>query len=372
MGLYVQSLESLPSNVERDYYVYLLDYGWTEPLGEALMKNYDQMAKRAEKSNAVVIRSHHRVHFEDQVLSWHNVNGENAKEILPAILLTNRNPHRFKDNRDALTAPEKVEDDLKLVLIPLQKFCSNPTEVAALIDRLFADIEAGKNLADFQVERYVKKGGKVLADAMVLGPAGAKEPLTLTEVIRFLQTFKPNSSGNITRTVQRIHFEVFGGQNFERLVFGYVGRLGGWDKLEWLGETGSDGGRDIWGEKQGKTYCYQCVNYKQILFKKITDDIDKLVKNKTIPDHFTVVCGSAVSVEMREKINAYATATGISSTVVWSGTELEEKIRINAPSLLRRFVEGEPFPDDPQMLMELGKTQKGLTDEDARVQYSEL
>jgi len=30
--------------------------------------------------------------LEDQVLSWHNINGENAQEILPAILITNRSP----------------------------------------------------------------------------------------------------------------------------------------------------------------------------------------------------------------------------------------------------------------------------------------
>ncbi len=33
MGLRIHSLGQLPATVEREYYVYLLDYGWHEPLG---------------------------------------------------------------------------------------------------------------------------------------------------------------------------------------------------------------------------------------------------------------------------------------------------------------------------------------------------
>ncbi len=97
MGLYVQSLENLPADTSKNYYIYLLDYGWSEPLGEALSKNFERMAEIAEGNNAVVIRSKNRVHFEDEVLSWHNINGEDAGKILPAILITNRNPHKFKE-----------------------------------------------------------------------------------------------------------------------------------------------------------------------------------------------------------------------------------------------------------------------------------
>lgn len=98
MGLWVQSLENIPKKVKRDYFVYLLDYGWNEPLSEALTKNYEKMAEIAAENKAVVIRGTHRVHFEDEVLSWHNVNGENAEEILPAILITNRHPHKIKES----------------------------------------------------------------------------------------------------------------------------------------------------------------------------------------------------------------------------------------------------------------------------------
>ena len=36
MGLYVHSLGEIPNGAERAYYVYLLDYGWEEPLGSAV------------------------------------------------------------------------------------------------------------------------------------------------------------------------------------------------------------------------------------------------------------------------------------------------------------------------------------------------
>lgn len=58
MGLYVQSLENIPLSAHRDYFIYLLDYGWHEPLGEALMNNYEKMAQIAAENKAVVIEVH--------------------------------------------------------------------------------------------------------------------------------------------------------------------------------------------------------------------------------------------------------------------------------------------------------------------------
>ena len=138
MGLYIQSLENIPLESKRDYFIYLLDYGWDEPLGEALMKNYEKMAALAAENKAVVIRGTRRVHFEDEVFSWHNINGENAEETLPAILITNRHPAKFRENFSA--SHGSIEADLKLVLIPLKKFCKTTTEVVSLVEKLFNDV----------------------------------------------------------------------------------------------------------------------------------------------------------------------------------------------------------------------------------------
>ncbi|WP_221411237.1 hypothetical protein [Epilithonimonas xixisoli] len=56
MGLYISSLQHIPENANRNYFIYLLDYGWNEPLIEALEKNYDRMAQFAAENNAVVIK----------------------------------------------------------------------------------------------------------------------------------------------------------------------------------------------------------------------------------------------------------------------------------------------------------------------------
>lgn len=353
MGLYVQSLDHLPADAHRNYYVYLLDYGWPEPLGEALASNFQRMAEIAEKNNAVVIHSHNRVHFADQVLSWHHVNGEEASQVLPAILITNRNPHLFRESH-LEDGSGIVEPDLKLILIPLQKFCSNTAEVTALIGRLFEDIKAGKALTEFRVGRKVRKGGKAKADALVLEPVKGGTSISMSDVINFLQGIpgeQVQAETRVQKTVHPVHFEDFSGEQFERLVFAYVNRLKKWDKIAWLGQTGSDGGRDIWAEDGKTSYCYQCANYQQIVFKKVADDIRKLSANKTIPDKLIVVCGNTVSAEMRKKISDYALRFGINDTQVWSGVELEEKLRSESPDLLQRFVKGETFPENTQALM---------------------
>jgi hypothetical protein len=169
MGLYIQSLENIPLEAKRDYFIYLLDYGWSEPLGEALMKNYEKMAAIAAENHAVVIRGTQRVHFEDQVLSWHNINGENGEKVLPAILITNRHPAKFKESFNAHGAG--IESDLKMILLPLRDHCKTTTEVVHLIEKVFNDIKAHKDLNDFRISKEIKrKTGNALADMLILQP----------------------------------------------------------------------------------------------------------------------------------------------------------------------------------------------------------
>ena len=188
MGLWVQSLENIPKKAKRDYFVYLLDYGWNEPLGEALMKNYEKMAGIAAENKAVVIRGTHRVHFEDEVLSWHNVNGENAEEILPAILITNRHPHKFNESHSS-KVKKSIDEDLKLILIPLKKFCNSTTDVVNLIEKLFIDIKSKKDLDDFKVAKEIRKGfGRALADAVILEPNFAGMGFSFNRMIKYFKS----------------------------------------------------------------------------------------------------------------------------------------------------------------------------------------
>jgi hypothetical protein len=170
MGLVISSLNNFPYKRLRDYYVYLLEYGFDDPVGSALMDNFWHMAKMASKNKAVVIAgsADDRFHFANEVLSFHNINGENADEILPAILITNRPPDEFKEYDGQ---GKRHPKDCNLILIPLKRFCKDASEVAALIQKIFTDIEKKKDLSEFRVAKEMKGGiGKAIVDSIILEP----------------------------------------------------------------------------------------------------------------------------------------------------------------------------------------------------------
>src|SRR3954452_6138824 len=106
MGLYVHSIERLPADLEREFFVYVLDYGWKEPLADALRENFCRMASLASQNKAVVIAGTDAPGFVDQVFSLHvekpqfsyqQINGENGGGVLPAIMITTIHPSKFKE-----------------------------------------------------------------------------------------------------------------------------------------------------------------------------------------------------------------------------------------------------------------------------------
>ena len=188
MGLHIHSLLEIPAEAKRNYYIYLLDYGWEEPLGEALFSNFQRMAELASKNNAVVIRrTRDRIHFHDDVFSWHNLNGEDTKDLLPGILITNRNPHDFKesfgDHNNGNT-----DTDFKIIVFPLRKYCKTTTDVANYIDKIFTDILERKDLSDFKVLKEMKKGfGRALVDGLLLEPNIAGVGYNFNEIINYFR-----------------------------------------------------------------------------------------------------------------------------------------------------------------------------------------
>ena len=169
MGLYVHSLGEIPTDAERAYYVYLLDYGWEESLGNAVRANLPRMADMASRSKAVVIHGPRGVHFEDEVLSWHRVNGQDAKNILPAILITTRHPSTFHESFETKNSKKERRD--ALLLIPLRKVCKSPEAVVELIQRVFEDIKDKKHLSKFRAAKRMRRGvAGALVDAVILQP----------------------------------------------------------------------------------------------------------------------------------------------------------------------------------------------------------
>jgi len=159
-------------------------------------------------------------------------------------------------------------------------------------------------------------------------------------------------------TVQGIHFDDYDGTKFERLVFAYHIRTEQWLTLDWYGQTGSDLGRDIWGVREsiGEKVCIQCANRKSVRAEKAIGDIDKILKSPHgKPDVFRFVCAASVSAKTRDSIKAHGKAKGICNCEIWSGPEFEERLRARCDSLLKRFVGGESFPDEPKELRQFAQ-----------------
>jgi hypothetical protein len=167
MGLMIHSLGEIPATAERDYYLYLLDYGWKEPIRDALIDNFERMADRASKTNSVIFKGTVGEHFSDEVLSWHNINGLDGERMLPAILITTRNPNEFREVGER----KGTDSQHNLLLIPIKDVCRTATDVIDLVEKIFVDIEQKKSLDDFKVMQEIKAGRKgSVVDALILQP----------------------------------------------------------------------------------------------------------------------------------------------------------------------------------------------------------
>jgi hypothetical protein len=182
MGLYVHSLARLPLGMERDYYLYLLDYGWHEPLGDALHANFRRMADLAAKNSAVVIAGTDSrafadeissVHFENEQFSWAEINGQNGDDVLPALMISTIHPQNFRKTYPGYR-PEinrKGFADDKIVLIPLRSTCKDTSEVMSLVERVFRDIADKKPLLGFAIAKEINAGTQgAMSDALILKP----------------------------------------------------------------------------------------------------------------------------------------------------------------------------------------------------------
>jgi hypothetical protein len=187
MGLMIYSLEILSPEAKRDYFIYILDYGWSEPLADVIRKNFQTLARWASKNDSAIITGVGELgHFDNEVLSWHSINGEDAENILPAILITRTNPHKFREFSDL--GNKKVDKDLSYILIPLKKFCKSETDVLNLLNKIITDIEKKKDLDDFQVKKEIKPGlGRAIVKSIILEPNFAGLGFSFNKLKDFLK-----------------------------------------------------------------------------------------------------------------------------------------------------------------------------------------
>ena len=174
----------------------------------------------------------------------------------------------------------------------------------------------------------------------------------------------------IAQTVRPVHFEDFSGTEFERLVFAYH-LCEGWADLAWFGQTGSDQGRDIIGinpchDRPDERTVIQCVNRDSLTQAKAEKDMAAAVNAATgKPDAFKFVCRCNVSARRRDEICSAAAKLGVPKVTIWSGTEFEEHLRLRAEFLLRRLIDGVPFPDSEVELRNFVDQFQHINDEQA-------
>jgi hypothetical protein len=179
----------------------------------------------------------------------------------------------------------------------------------------------------------------------------------------------------IARTVRPIHFEDFSGIEFERLVFAYH-LCDGWTDLAWFGQTGSDQGRDIIGtrpfdDQPDERTVIQCVNRGSLTQAKAEKDMAAAVNAVTgKPDAFKFVCRSSVSAQRRDEVRLAAAKLGVPKIAIWSGAEFEEHLRLRAEFLLRRLVEGVPFPDSEVELRNFVDKYQDVDDQQALAMFA--
>lgn len=184
MGLHVHNLGNLPNTDDgRDYFVYVLDYGWKEPLTNALVANFTNMARMASESRSVVVAGIEPIHFANEVFSWHGINGEDGEKILPAVLITTLKPSYFREQNDELRQSGEIND--KLLLIPLKAACNTTDDVVQLIKSIFEDIKKKKKLSGFAIANKIHKNGfQRLADAIILEPNFSRVGLDLRKLFQ--------------------------------------------------------------------------------------------------------------------------------------------------------------------------------------------
>ncbi|UEM38125.1 hypothetical protein [Pectobacterium aquaticum] len=170
MGLHVHNLGNLPNTVDgRDYFIYVLDYGWKEPLTDTLIANFTNMARKASESRSMVISGIEPVHFANEVFSWHSINGEDGESVLPAVMISTLTPSYFREHNNESRKADEIDD--QLMLIPLKAVCETTDDVIRLINSIFNDIKLKKELTGFDVVKTLKKGnGNRFADALILEP----------------------------------------------------------------------------------------------------------------------------------------------------------------------------------------------------------
>jgi hypothetical protein len=108
-------------------------------------------------------------------------------------------------------------------------------------------------------------------------------------------------------------------------------------------------------------------------FAKAEKDIAKVLKAPNgVPSRFRIVAQCKISADLRDRIKKHVKSLGVQECDTWSGPEFEEFLPKGAESLLKRFVEGEAFPDAPEDLRKLAESTQPLNDDEVLAAFAKV
>ena len=165
MGVKVTSIAQIPLDLDIAYYIYLLTSRFPYLSSLALEQAFDVMAREAGTGDFIALQG--TTHeFGGEVMNAYSIDGIPVEKILPAVLITSVNPHKFEQIRSIdTTGPFKPKE--RVVLISLRNENITEEHVFKLLEGIIADIRAGKKLCNFSCA--TNKKSKFL-DALILEP----------------------------------------------------------------------------------------------------------------------------------------------------------------------------------------------------------
>ena len=127
---------------------------------------------------------------------------------------------------------------------------------------------------------------------------------------------------------------------FERLCLWVIEREG-YEKLQYLGEAGSDQGRDITAVKPTDSgpqiWAFQCKRYERIGATVFQNEVDKCNSAKAAEPLYGIVfaTNARVSVRVRDQVSAYCARYGLACEF-WAASELDMLVKKH-PDIVQEF-----------------------------------
>lgn len=140
----------------------------------------------------------------------------------------------------------------------------------------------------------------------------------------------------MTRTNHPLPFQSLSPEDFERLCL-WLAKREGFERIDHLGVSGNEGGRDLEAWRDGKRVVFQCKREKSFGPRDAQAAVEKilLLPEEKQPDELILVVACNVSDATREK--AREAAGGQFTCTFWAGTELDERAKSHDDIVLEFF-----------------------------------